>query len=752
MTLDRRPEPGLRVVETQPRVGRAGDCSLEPERYELDERPAYRFELERREFIAILGAGLVVSVRGAPLSAQDRRRGGGDGSPVSERIHVGADGVITVLTGKVEVGQGSRTQITAAAAEELGVAPDAIRLVMADTELTPDDGGTSGSRTTPSTVPQVRRACAAARRMLLDAAAEQWKVERDSLSIRDGHVVGPSPEHKLALGVLVMSAFGERNDREVEPGTSVRGVEEWKVLGTSVPRAGAREIVTGAHRYPSDIRRPTGTLFGAVLRPPTFGARLESIDLAPAKAIDGVVAVHDGEFVGFAAPTSALARRAAAAVASNARWIEESTHSSSDALWDLLRETAERRSGGGGADGPRGGRGRGSTERGSVEDGLAASKSVLRAEYRIAYIQHAPMEPRAACAEWNGDGLTVWTGTQNPDRVRSQVAEAFRTSARNVRVIVPDTGGGFGGKHTGEVAIEAARLARAAGKPVSLTWTREEEFSWAYFRPAGLIELAGGVDGEGRLVAWEHTNINSGGSAVATPYDVPNVRARSINARSPLRQGSYRALASTANVFARECFLDELAAQAGVDPLAFRRMHLSDARLRAVLERAAERFGFERRRKELEGSKTRGAGIACGTEKASFVATCAEVEVDRERGTFRVVDICAAFECGAVQNPANLRAQVEGCIVQGLGGALREEIRFSGGKVRNASFARYRVPRFRDLPPIDIVLVDRRDLPSVGAGETPIVGIAPAIANALFAATGEATRSLPIHTAGFRAG
>jgi isoquinoline 1-oxidoreductase len=375
---------------------------------------------------------------------------------------------------------------------------------------------------------------------------------------------------------------------------------------------------------------------------------------------------------------------------------------------------------------------------------------VLRESYRIAYIQHAPMEPRAAVAEWKDGALTVWTGTQNPDRVRGQLAEALRLSRDKVRVIVPDTGGGFGGKHTGETAIEAARLSLEAGHPVSLQWTREEEFTWAYFRPAGLIELAAGLSPTGSLVGWEHVNYNSGGSAVGTPYDVPNARARFRESEAPLRQGSYRALASTANVFARECFMDELAAAAGVDALEFRLRHLKEGRLRAVLEAAVERFGWSRRKREVEGSKTRGVGLACGTEKGSFAAACVEVAIE-ESGRFRVVEVCEAYECGAIQNPANLKAQVEGCIVQGLGGALREEILFKDGKISNPSFSAYRVPRFRDVPRLDTVLLNRPDLPSIGAGETPIVAVAPAIANALAAPTGVRFRTLPIRHERFRA-
>jgi CO/xanthine dehydrogenase Mo-binding subunit len=718
------------------------DELLEAERYELDEPPAHRFDMPRREFVGLLGAGLLVSTCASLARAQElpRERGRGRRGPsIGERLHIGADGVITLLTGKVEVGQGSRTQLTMAAAEELQVPAGAIRLVMADSALVPDDGGTSGSRTTPSTVPHVRRACAAARRLLIEAAAREWQlVETGAVRIEGAKVVGPEPGQEIGLGDVVARLGEEGLDREIEPGVEVTSVAGWKVLGTSLPKVGAAEIVTGAHRYPSDIVRPS-MLYGKVLRPPGYGAKLVELDLSAAKRLEGVTALRDGDFAGVAAPTSEKAREALAALAASARW-ESAPHPSSDELYDLL---AARASGSGG-----GQRRDPSSERGAVEEGLAAAAQVLRATYHIAYIQHAPMEPRAAVAEWQDGALTVWTGTQNPDRVRGQLAEAFRLAREKVRVIVPDTGGGFGGKHTGEAAVEAARLALEARQPVSLQWTREEEFTWAYFRPAGVVELAGGLSAEGSLVAWEHININSGGSAVATPYQIPNARTRFRGAEAPLRQGSYRALAATANVFARECFMDELAAAAGAEPLEFRRRHLGEGRLRAVLEEAAKRFGWERRR-QGDGAKRRGIGLACGTEKGSYVAACAEVEVE-ESGRFRVLEVVQAYECGKVHNPANLQAQVEGCLIQGLGGALWEEIRFRGGRITNAGFGRYRVPRFRDLPRIEVVLSDRPDLPAVGGSETPIIAVAPAIGNALARATGERLRSLPLRGEKYR--
>jgi len=377
---------------------------------------------------------------------------------------------------------------------------------------------------------------------------------------------------------------------------------------------------------------------------------------------------------------------------------------------------------------------------------LEAANKQLKQTYHIAYVQHAPMETRAAMAEWQEDGLTVWTGTQNPFGVRRELTRAFRLADDKVRVIVPDTGGGFGGKHTGETAIEAARLAQAADKPVLVKWTREEEFTWAYFRPAAVIDIEAGLDAQGRLTSWFFVNINAGRSGVQTPYQCRQGRSLDVGSNAPLRQGSYRALGSTGSNFARECFMDELAGAAGADPLDFRLAHLetngNGARLRAVLEEAAKRFNWRERVTQKQNDV--GIGLACGTEKGSYVAACVEIRIHPQTNAIQVNKICEVFECGTIYNPGNLRAQVEGAILMGLGPALREEMRFAEGRMQNPRFSQYAVPRFSDVPELDIPLLDRTDLPAVGGGETPIIAVAPAIANAVHQATGRRVRALPI--------
>ncbi len=712
------------------------DYEVEPERYELREGLPYHFDLDRREFMKVLGGGILVCYLLEAASAQPpgggrRRGGGGQAAPrdIAAWLHIGEDGRVTVYTGKAEVGQNIRTSLTQAVAEELHVAPSSIRLVMADTQLTPFDMGTFGSRTTPDMSHRLRRAAAAAREMLIDIAAESSKSDRALLAASNGAVVNTQTKQSHEFGAL---AKGRKLSKDVADDSPTSSPEKWTVAGHSAPKVDGRAFVTGKHQYASDMRLP-GMLHGKVLRPPSFGATLKSIDASAAKAMPEVVVVHDGDFVGVAAPSQFVAERALAAI--KAEWSGGSRDSGKD-LFDELKRAG--RAARGGRDGSH----QGSS---AIDQGRAAGEIRLDQTYTIAYIAHAPLEPRAALAHWEGGKLTVWTGTQRPFGVRGDLAGAFKLPDSAIRVIVPDTGAGYGGKHSGEAALEAARVARAAGKPVKLVWTREEEFTWAYFRPAGVIEIASGVRPDGKITAWEFHNYNSGGSGIRSLYDVPNQRTEFHQVHSPLRQGSYRALASTANHFARESHMDELAHAAHLDPLEFRLKNLKDQRLRAVIEAAAAGFGWGHK-----SGADHGAGIAAGFEKGSYVATCAEVAVDKSNGRVQVVRAVSAFECGAVVNPDHLKNQVEGAMVMGLGGALFEAIEYEDGRILNPRFSRYRVPRFRDTPQIDVILLDRKDLPSAGAGETPIVAIAPAIGSAIFDATGVRLRSLPLAPRGVK--
>ena len=645
-------------------------------------------------------------------------------TPGGARLVIDKDGRITAFTGKVDGGQGNRVALTRIIAAELATSTSMIRLEMGDTACAPFDLGTFGSRSMPDAGHALRLIAVAGRRELLREAAQQWQCDPDDLLLVRGAVCDRSGGREIAYGALV--GGGSRTIR-VDPDDPLfpapPGLDD--VDGSSL-RDALIAATTGAKLFPSDVLLPD-MLHGRVLRPPGFGAALSTVDTSTARQMPGVIVVEDIDFVGVCAPTRKAASAALHAV--QAEW-ECAAQPAEAELENYLRcHPADNVGWDGAVD----------RDIGDVDTARSEEDVALAATYTSAYIAHVPLEPRVALAQLHGDSATVWVGTQRPFAVRSEVAAALGLAQEQVRIVVPDFGGGFGGKHSGDVAVEAARLAQATDQPVKVSWTREEEFRWAYFRPAAVIDVRSTATRDGNLMSWEFTNINSGAAGLFSPYDVPNQRERFQPADSPLPQGSYRALAATANHFARESHIDEIAAALQIDPLELRLRHLRDTRLTEALKELAERIDWRHR----PNGAGRGVGIACGIEKDARVATAADVAVDPD-GALHVLSIATVFECGAVVDPDGLRNQILGATVMGLGGALFEAIHFDAGRIQNASLATYRVPRFADIPPIDITVLDRPDLPSAGAGETPIIAIAPAIANAIHAAAGRRIRSLPL--------
>jgi nicotinate dehydrogenase subunit B len=665
-------EPALAIPSVPPEPGFA--------------RPARPWDLapaDERDWFAVLPDGLVVAVEPEAVD-------GSWSTSAGAWLHVGTDGVVTVFTGKVDVGQGNRAALSLLAAAELQVPVESVRLVMGDTDLCPFDRGTFGSRSIVDAGPLLRAAAAAARQSL----------ERRQLE---------AGERRVEL--VAASTVNLEPRRQPQPSSGVR-------------RA-ALDVVAGAAHYPSDVTRP-GVLQGAALHTPP-GAHLRSLELGAAHALLDVTVVHEGEFVGVVALDREAVEHALQAI--DVQW-EPASGPNDGELSAYLRSHPVEREGWGGAF---------HEESGDVRQALADAEVQLEASYSTAYVAHVPLETRAALAEWENGRLTVWTGTQRPFGVRTQLADELGVDEERVRVIAPTAGAGFGGKHTGEAAIEAARLSRATGRPVSVRWSREQEFAAAYVRPAAVIDVRSGARTDGALTAWDFVNISAGPAGIRCPYTIPSQRLAFQPADSPLRQGAYRALAATANHFARESHLDELADRLGVDPVELRLRHLEDERLAAVLEAAAGRAGWE----ERPHTAGVGLGIACGVEKDARVATCASVYVGPD-DSLVVQRIVTAFDCGAIVDADNLENQIEGATVMGLGGALFEHIRLEQGRMLTRSLSEYRVPRFSDVPAIEVVLLDRPDVPSAGGGETPIVCVAPALANAVFAAAGSRLRSLPL--------
>jgi nicotinate dehydrogenase subunit B len=649
-------------------------------------RPWDLSEPEDRDWFGVLGDGLVVVLPTPPLASGSWSTG------ASAWLHVDADAKVTAFTGKVDVGQDNCTALRLLVAEEIRVPLANVRLAMGDTDLCPYDMGTFGSRSMPDAGHALAQAAARARTLM--------------------------PVHAGLRRVEIIA--GE---------TAVMAGTEWHLAGTPHVPEGIIDAVTGARRFVSDLTI-RGLRYGVVLRPPVLGATLRELDAGALDDRDDVVLVRTHALTGVVAGDPITARLALASL--RATW--DVPHApSNDDLEEFLR--AHPSSDAGGWSGPV------HVEEGDL-DAAFATAAVRREEtYTTAYIAPASLETRSALAVWDDDGrLTVWVGTQTPFSARAEVAATLDLNEELVRVIVPPTGGAFGGKHGGGVASEAAILARGVGGPVKVTWSRHEEFTAGTLRPAAIIDVSSAAAPSGELVAWTFTNINAGPAAIASPYRVANLRIDYQPSASPLTQASYRALAATANNFARESQMDELAHGLGWDPVEFRVNNLDDERLVTVLRAAAERFGWAR------GGSGVGQGIACGVEKDGRIATVAQVR--NLEGSLRVVRLVTAYECGAVVNPDTVINQIEGATVMALGGALFEAIRFREGVITNGSFTDYRVPRFRDVPAIEVVLLDRRDLASAGAGETPMIGVAPAIANAIFDLTGRRLRTLPLETEG----
>lgn len=699
---------GGTLVQTEPPAEMAPPAETEPpaETAPLP-RPGRPWDLtqpEDRDHLAVLGPGLVCVWPPAAGAPGPRRVNGG------AWVHISPSGLVTAFSGKVDIGQDNRTAFQLLVAEELGVAFDHVRVVEGDTDVCPFDVGTYGSRSMPDTGEALRRAAAGARQVQVDIGGVEQLTDTCRLVLLDAEptLVGPAAR---------------------------------RLVGRSGHEVSRLDVVTGRRRYVSDLVHP-GMLYGAVLRPPVPGSTLRSVDLSAAARMDDVTVLEDGSFIGVTTGDPTTARRAVGAIAAD--W--DQPPPIDDDLVGYLRDHTVPGEG---------------WERaiddvdGDVEGALASAANVLTATYTTAYLAHVPLETRAALAEWSDGRLTVWTGSQVPFGVRTYVADALGMDEVDVRVIVAPTGGAFGGKHGGEVATEAARLSRAVGRPVKVHWTRAEEFQWGTLRPLAVIDVRAGLDAGGAFVAWDFLDINAGPAALGLPYAAATHRLRSQPAHSPLHQGSYRALGANANNFARESAVDEMVHGWGGDPLTFRLDHLEDDRLVTVLRTAAERFGWTRvpppgGSRSQDGAASTpvnaartGYGLAVGLEKGGRVATCAEVSVGGD-DTVSVVRVMTAYECGTIVNRDTVVNQIEGATMMALGGALFEAVPVEHGRFAEPSLAHYRVPRFSDMPEIEVVLVDRPDLPSAGAGETPMIAVAPAVSNAVFVATGRRPRDLPL--------
>jgi len=691
--------------------------------------------MDRREFVRILGGGIVVLVNlpmtsvldGPELAARQRR---GYPEDINAYLHIAEDGAVTLYSGKIEMGQGVMTSLTQMAAEDLAVPFESIHIVMGDTASCPWDMGTFGSLTTRMFGPAVRAAAAQARLILTDLAAERLGAPRDGLAVEDGIVyVKADRARRVSYGEL---ARGQRITHTVDEKAVLRAVEEFRIMGRSPQRLDGREKVTGAARYAGDMRFP-GMLYARLVRPPAHGATMTRVDTSGAEALPGVTVVHEDDFVAVLAADPETAARALDRV--KAEFDVPAPTLDTETIFDHLVRVA------GSPNTP--------DQGGDLATGRVRSAQTFDVTYENAYVAHAPMEPHTAVARVEAGTMTVWSSTQAPFTQQTAIARAIGFRPDNVRVITPYVGGGFGGKVSGQQAEEAARLALRTGKPVQVAWTRAEEFFYDTFRPAATIRVISGMDGAGKLTLWDYQVYGAGARGSDVFYDVPNrsVRVygewgRAPDGMHPFAVGAWRAPAANSNRFAAEQQIDIMAAAAGMDPLEFRLHNVTDPRMVATLKAVADAYGWTPRAAPRKTG--RGRGIACGIDAETYVALIADVTVDSAAGRVRVDRVVCAQDMGVVVNPDGSRMQMEGCIMMGLGYVFSEEVRFEGGKILDTNFDTYGLTRFSWMPKIDTVFVKNDALPPKGGGEPAIVNMGAVVANAIFDATGARMRRLPM--------
>jgi len=487
--------------------------------------------------------------------------------------------------------------------------------------------------------------------------------------------------------------------------------------------------VTGQAKYAGDFHMP-GMLYARILRPPSHGAKLVSADTSAAEKIEGIIVVRDGDLVAVLHELPDKAAEALVKVKGEYRFTEKEVDDKS-IFGYLLKSAPEPYI---------------VVEAGNLDTGRSLSRTIVESEFYNSYVAHAPMEPHTALAYMEGDRMILRASTQTPFPAQEAVAQALGMPLEKVRVITPFVGGGFGGKSVNPQMIEAARLAKLAGKPVMVAWTRQEEFFYDSFRPAAVVKVTSGIDEAGRINLWDYRVYFAGERGSDTIYDVPHSRTTSYGRGwtapevHPFATGPWRAPGNNTNTFARESQIDVLAVRAGMDPLEFRLKNLKDERMIAVLKAVADKFGWT----PAKGPSGRGYGIACGTDAGTWVAHMAEVKVDPTTGHVRVVRVACAQDMGLCINPEGAVIQMEGCITMGLGYALTEEIQFTGGKIHNRNFDSYTLPRFSWVPKIETVILDQHDQPAQGGGEPAIICMGGLLANAIFDATGARMYQLPM--------
>ncbi len=689
--------------------------------------------ITRREFLKLTGGGIIIffSVEEAwPFQEERRQRRRGFDYPedFNAYLRIGADGRVSCFTGKIEMGQGVITSLAQELAEELDVSLDIVDMVMGDTDLCPWDMGTFGSLTTRFFGPALRAAAAEARAVLIELAADHLKISKDRLTAKDGVVFDKAQrETKVTYAEL---AQGKIIERHLKKKPSVKSPSEFTVIGKPTLRLDSLNKVTGKAKFAGDVRIP-GMLYARILRPPAHGAKLKNVDTSAAKIIKGVQIIQDGDLIAVLHEHPDEAEKALKKI--KAQYDIPEAKMDDKTIFDhLLKAASEVET---------------VDQGGNLDSGRKLASIVFEETYVNSYVAHATIETHTAVATMDGNKIIVQASTQTPFGAKSEIAETLGLPDENVRIIPPFVGGGFGGKTRNQQAVEAARLAKLTGKPIQVAWSRAEEFFFDTFRPAAVVKIKSGIDGSGKIVFWDYTVYFAGERGSQHFYDIPHHRTAATGGgwrgspdSHPFGTGPWRAPANNTNTHARESQIDIMASKIGMDPYEFRLKNLKDKRMIRVLKAAAEKFGWT----PAKAPSGRGYGIACGIDSGTYVATMAEVEVDKKTGKVQVKRVVCAQDMGLVINPEGARNQIEGCITMGLGYALTEEIHFNGGKISDLNFDTYEIPRFSWLPKIETVLVETKASAPQGGGEPAIVNMGGVIANAIYDVTGARLFQLPM--------
>jgi nicotinate dehydrogenase subunit B len=696
----------------------------------MTDMPQILPDLSRRNFFRLLGGGIFIYFSTwdpMELLAQTQQPGREIPSDYNAFLRIGEDGMVSGFTGKIEMGQGPITSLAQMLADELDVAYDKVEMIMGDTDLCPWDRGTFGSMTTRNFGVPFRAAAAEARAVLLKLGSEKLGVPITSLEVKEGVITDKNNSRNRVT--YAQLASGKKIEQVMTTKPPVKDYKDFKIIGKPYTRKDGLLKVTGQAKYSGDFIMP-GMLFARILRPPSHGAKLESADTSEAEKLPGIKVVRDDDLIAVLHELPDKANEAIKKVKGTFTFNEMDVNEES-IFTHLLKSAPE-------------GSELGKT--GELEAGKSLSKTLINSEFYNSYVAHAAMETHTALAFPENGRMIVKGSTQTPFPAQESIARVLDLPLDRVRVISPFLGGGFGGKSAHQQMIEAARLAKLTGKPVMVVWTRQEEFFFDTFRPAAVVKITSGMDDTGRITLWDYNVYFAGERGSGTIYDVPHSRTTSFGKGwsapgvHPFATGAWRAPSNNTNTFARESQIEIMAARAGMDPLEFRLRNLKDERMITVLKTVADKFGWT----PIKGPSGRGVGIAIGTDAGTYVAHMAEVKVDKTTGHVQVLRVACAQDMGLCINPEGATIQMEGCITMGLGYALTEEVRFTGGKIHDNNFNSYELPRFSWLPKIETVILDRPDQPAQGGGEPAIICMGALIANAVFDATGARLLQLPM--------